>query len=150
VPPDRLAPLPLVLFDGDCGVCARVAERLATRHGPGVADWRPWQGEPTLPPGLSPERLEREIVMVRPDGTALGGHRVFRAILSRTPGWRALGLAMWIPGVGLAAALVYRAVASRRRWVSRRLGLTACSLRRSIKPSSSRALSDPTATSTGG
>jgi predicted DCC family thiol-disulfide oxidoreductase YuxK len=125
---DRLA-RPLVLFDGDCGVCARVAERLAARHGRAVAEWRPWQGEPALPAGLTPDRLEREIVMVRADGSTLGGHRVFRAILARTPGWRGLGLAMWIPPVGLVAQLAYRAIAARRRWISLRLGLNACGVR---------------------
>jgi predicted DCC family thiol-disulfide oxidoreductase YuxK len=117
---------PVVLYDGDCGVCQRVADRLSTRHGEGVAVWRPWQGEPSLPAGLTQKRLEREIVMVAPGGALVGGHRVFAHLLQRTRGWRALGLLIALPGPGLLARLVYRLVAARRRWLSRRLGLNAC------------------------
>lgn len=119
---------PVVLYDGDCGVCQRVAEGLSSRHGEAVALWRPWQGEPSLPEGLTQERLEREIVMVEPGGALVGGHRVFAYLLRRTRGWRALGLLIALPGPGLLARLAYRAFAARRRWLSLRLGLSACRL----------------------
>jgi predicted DCC family thiol-disulfide oxidoreductase YuxK len=121
---------PVVLYDGDCGVCQRVADGLSMRHGEGVAVWRPWQGEPSLPAGLTQERLEREIVMVEPGGALVGGHRVFAHLLRRTRGWRALGLLIALPGPSLLAGLVYRLFAARRRWLSLRLGLSACRLPR--------------------
>lgn len=129
--PGRAAPI--VLYDGDCGVCQRVAEGLAARHGEEVAVWRPWQGETSLPAGLTQARLEREIVMVEPGGALVGGHRVFAHLLRRTRGWRALGLLIALPGPGLLARLVYRVFAARRRWLSLRLGLNACRLPRRIQ-----------------
>jgi predicted DCC family thiol-disulfide oxidoreductase YuxK len=118
----------LVLFDGDCGLCQQVASWLAARHGDSVARWRPWQGEAALPPGVDVERLEREIVLVRRDGATVGGHRAFAVVLRRTPGWRAVGLLLALPGVEAIAGWVYRRVARHRRWVSQRIGLAACAL----------------------
>lgn len=125
---------PVVLYDGDCGICQRVADGLSRRHGTGVAVWRAWQGEPSLPAGLTEERLANEIVMVAPGGALVGGHRVFAHVLGRTPGWRALGILIALPGPSLLARLVYRVFAARRRWVSLRLGLSACRLPRRIEP----------------
>ena len=134
-PPLAAGPVgPVVLYDGDCGVCQRVADGLSMRHGPEVAVWRPWQGEPSLPAGLTQERLEREIVMVEPGGALIGGHRVFARVLRRTRGWRALGLLIALPGPSLLARLIYRLFAARRRWLSLRLGLNACRLPRRIEP----------------
>ena len=130
-PLDAPAPVPVILYDGDCGVCQRVAAGLTARHGGSVAVWRPWQGEPQLPPGLSTSRLGREVVMVGAGGELIGGHRVFARVLRRTPGWRGLGLLLGVPGAGVVARLVYRLIASRRRWLSQRLGLQACPLPRS-------------------
>ncbi len=132
-PLDLASTAPVVLYDGDCGVCQRVADRLSTRHGDDVAVWRPWQAETALPAGLTRARLEREIVMIGPGGELVGGHRVFAHVLRRTPGWRALGLLIALPGPGLVARLVYRLFAARRRWLSLRLGLNACRLPRRIE-----------------
>ena len=118
----------LILFDGDCGVCDRVATAMAARHGAEIAIWRAWQREPSLPAGLTPQRLAREIVLVRDGGEVLGGAMAFAALWRRMPGWRLAGAALAAPGLRVVAALVYRLVASRRRWLSQRLGLQACAL----------------------
>jgi predicted DCC family thiol-disulfide oxidoreductase YuxK len=118
----------LVLFDGDCGVCDRIAAAMTARHGPEAAIWRPWQREAALPAGLTADRLAREIVLVRGDGAVVGGAMVFAALWRRMPGWRLVGAALAAPGIRTVAALAYRMVASRRRWLSQRLGLRACAL----------------------
>lgn len=115
----------IMLYDGDCGVCARVAAAFSRRLARGGVEWRPWQREAALPEGVTADRLMNEIVLVEA-GRIYGGASAFARHFAVTPGWRWLGWLMALPGVAYLSAFVYRQVARRRSSLSRRLGFAVC------------------------
>lgn len=115
----------LALYDGDCGVCARVVAVLAPRTSAAI-DWRPWQGEAVLPAGAGPQRLERELVFVDAHGATHGGARAFAAILRHVRGAHWLGVSLAAPGIRCAADAAYSLFARHRARISQLLGLTSC------------------------
>jgi predicted DCC family thiol-disulfide oxidoreductase YuxK len=117
------------LYDGDCGICTAVAARMQRAHGAGVAEWRCWHAEASLPEGVSAESLGRSIALVRGDGGIERGFVAFRHLFLRTPGLRLLGACCHLPGVSLLGRVVYALVARYRVRISRMIGLDACVVR---------------------
>ena len=90
-----------------------------------------------LPAGLTSEDVERAAWYV--DGErAHGGFAAFRRLSLVLPVLWLLAPLLWVPGMGLVGGFIYRGIATRRRAISLRLGLAACSLRRLPPPVSER------------
>ncbi len=103
----------LLLFDADCGFCARAAA-VAPRLRLDV-DVKPLQDVDLRPLGVSADRAKREIPLVAPDGRVRYGHEAVAGALAtggRLPHLAARIMLSW-PIDGLAAA-VYRLVARNR------------------------------------
>jgi predicted DCC family thiol-disulfide oxidoreductase YuxK len=124
----------LLVFDADCGFCARFARSALVRS----ARARPIgsqaiAGDPALAGivrerGIDPRIFARAMVLID-DERVLIGARAFNALLHRSGGWRAaLALALSCPLVLALETLVYRAIAAQRRRISICLGTRACTL----------------------
>lgn len=115
----------VMLYDGDCGLCEWTARRLARR---GVT-WRPWQGEPTLPAGITTKQLDQGVLLLLPDGRRRQGFLALRALAWRVPWLLPLAALALLPGVSHLGRAAYRLVATRRARISARLGLRSCRVR---------------------
>jgi predicted DCC family thiol-disulfide oxidoreductase YuxK len=116
-------PVPLLIWDGDCGFCRRSVEHLRIRLGDRVA-YEPYQTAHTRFPEIPVEGFRAAVHLVEPDGrVSRGAEAVFRA-LSYGRG-RAAGLPLavyrFVPGFAALAEWGYRLVASHRPLASRLL-----------------------------
>jgi predicted DCC family thiol-disulfide oxidoreductase YuxK len=118
----------LFLYDGDCGFCAAVVDRLSRMRGGDGFDWRAYQTVQPLPRGLDEAALERAAFLLLPDGRTLRGFDAFRALARRLPALRPWAWLLWLPPVPPLGRALYRLIASHRRRLSAWLGLRACTL----------------------
>ena len=103
-----------LLFDGECGFCARVAAWVAARDREGRLRVVPAQEAPSPPltPALA-EACAEALHLVTPRGRALrGGDAVIYTL--GAIGWRGLARALWRRPLRDAVAIGYRFVAARR------------------------------------
>lgn len=122
---------PVVIFDGDCGICNATRQWVQRRDRASRLSWQPYQRAdlPGLVPGLTPEQASRAVYFVQPDGQYYRGARAIFETLRYLPGgWRWLGWIGTLPPVNWLAAIVYRIVAQHRTRISRWLRLDACRL----------------------
>ncbi|MFQ5482015.1 MAG: lipase maturation factor family protein [Nitrospinaceae bacterium] len=110
---------PLLIFDGDCHFCRRLAAgwKLVTRD---RVDYAPFQKVGDRYPGISKERFDASVQLVLPNGDVIeGAQAVFRA-LAFAPRW---GRWFWLyrkaPGFAPLTEKVYAWVARRRSYFSR-------------------------------
>lgn len=126
---------PWLIFDGDCAFCTTtaswVAERLHRAAGPN-ARLVAWQFTDLAALGTSPDRAQREVLWVTPDGEIHGGAAAFAQWLKfggldlRGPPYAVLGQLMDLPPVRPLAAAVYRLIARNRHRMPG--GSPACAL----------------------
>lgn len=115
----------LVLWDGDCGLCRRLARSLQRRIAKRPMYLLPYQA---VSAELAPElraACADALHVVKEDGTILEAGRAVTAILAAA-GWRRLAR---LARSRLGSRLVesgYRIVARHRRRLSRWLGLQSC------------------------
>jgi predicted DCC family thiol-disulfide oxidoreductase YuxK len=110
--------VPWLVFDGDCAFCTSaatwVAERLHRLAGPN-ARLAPWQFSDLAALGTTPERAQREVLWVTPEGAISGGAAAFADWLRFRGGpYGVVGRAMGLPVVRRLAAAVYRLIAQNR------------------------------------
>jgi len=120
-----------VLFDGDCGVCQKLAQMAADRDPAHRLRFSAFQRADlaALSPGLTRDMAARSVYVVAPDGARWRGARAVFEIMRRLPGvWGWLGRIGALPPVSLLAEPVYRLAAHHRTRLSRWLGLTQCRL----------------------
>ena len=118
---------PLLVFDGDCGVCTRLAAlvpHLTTR-----VEVQPHQALDLGPLGLTVAQCDAALQFVHADGGVSSAQDAVAALLehSRSPLPR-LGAALRVPFVDGLAGLGYRWVARNRHRLPG--GTPACSLPR--------------------
>lgn len=113
-----------VLFDGDCGICARLAagwERTLRRAGYAVAPLQAEWVRARL--GADLEDLLRDILLFQPPATIYRGAdaylRVMRGIWWLAP----LGMLLRLPGLYQLTKFSYRQFAANRHRISRSCGL---------------------------
>ncbi len=111
------SPVPILIYDGDCGFCTSVAVGISRRWR-APAEARSWQslGEGGLAQlGLTPEAARQAAWWVDGEGRRFRGHRAVAKALLAARGWRrGVGGAILIPPVSWAAAVGYRVVVRYR------------------------------------
>lgn len=106
-------PRPVLVYDGDCGFCAKSA-RLVGGRVPVDAEVVAYQAADLAALGTTAERAAREALWIE-DGRVYGGARAVARLLVRAGGpWRALGLLACVPPVSWLARAVYVLVAANR------------------------------------
>jgi predicted DCC family thiol-disulfide oxidoreductase YuxK len=117
----------VLLFDGACAFCSRWAARLLRWLPEGAVEARSFRepGALALLPGVSPERCERALQLVRADGRVFEGAEAAVQAL-RHGRWGLLARAYYAPGIRQAADAVYRLTAGNRF----RIGGGGCAGRR--------------------
>ena len=108
--------LPVLVYDGDCGICTRTAHWVAHRlpEGDGTAV-EPWQRL-----DLAPTDVESAAWWIDGNGVKHSGHRAVAASLRAIGGrWGAVGRLLSVPPVSWLAQAVYSVVAANRRRFSR-------------------------------
>jgi predicted DCC family thiol-disulfide oxidoreductase YuxK len=109
---------PVVLYDGDCGLCTWTATN-GQRWLPADVIIQPWQGADLSAFGLTEQDVRRAVQWVpADDGKPLAGHRAIAAwlVASGLP-WSMPGRLLLIPPVSWLAACGYRMIARHRHQI---------------------------------
>lgn len=113
------APLPVVVFDGDCGFCRRCVLWLRARTGERV-DYRPYQEVHAQFPQVEPAAFARAVHLIDTDGRASSGATAVARVLRFAPGWGWAPLVhRFVPGAAWISERAYRIVADHRVGFSR-------------------------------
>lgn len=105
---------PTLVYDGDCGFCARCAA-LARRLANGRYDVRAWQDLDLAAAGLTAADCVAAAQWVDPGHEPVAGHRAIAAALRQGPWWcRPVGSLLGAPALQRPAAATYRWVATHR------------------------------------
>jgi predicted DCC family thiol-disulfide oxidoreductase YuxK len=109
---------PLLIWDGECGVCRKVIDRLAHRVGEHV-DAAPYQEVAARFPDIPEPLFARALHLIEPDGTVhVGARAVYRA-LAHGGHPAAAWCHAHVPGVAAASDIAYRLIARHRPWFAR-------------------------------
>lgn len=111
-----------VVYDGECGVCTRLAAALRRRDRGGVFEIVPSQGGGVRArfPWIPASAYDESVQVVRAsDGTTWSGAAAIGAIAEELPRWRAVA---WVIRIPLARRLVDMAY----RWFARNRGRVGC------------------------
>lgn len=113
----------VVLFDGDCRVCAQGMKQLRLWVKPDDAALLSFRDEGVLGrfPGLKAEACEQAMQLVRRDGQVFAGAEAIVQVL-RHHAVGALAKAYYAPGLRQLADAVYRYIAKRRFRIAGRTG----------------------------
>ncbi|MBO8202070.1 DUF393 domain-containing protein [Streptomyces smyrnaeus] len=134
-PPVTNRPLPVLVYDGDCGFCT-TAVRFGERHVRPRCVSEPWQfldRTELAALGITRERAEHEVLWVTPTGTVYGGAQALaKALLSAGGAWPVAGAVLTLPPFRWAAHMGYRLVAANRHRLPG--GTAACAVTRSGDP----------------
>jgi predicted DCC family thiol-disulfide oxidoreductase YuxK len=105
----------ILAFDGQCGICTRVVNRLARWNRTGRLRIEPWQDpEVAERVGVPDDRLTESAWWLDSSGAVFAGAHAMNAALSAALG---TPLPLWIyrlPGIGALQDVVYRWVAAHR------------------------------------
>lgn len=131
---------PVLLYDGDCGVCTRatglITARCADRRGlhvPTDAEVATFQTADLGALGTTAEHAEYELLWVATDGRVHGGAQAVAELLLDAGGlWRPLGLLIRTPPFRWIAHGLYRLVANNRDRLPG--GTPACALPADRRP----------------
>jgi hypothetical protein len=114
-----------VLYDGDCGVCTRLAltwrptfSRLGLETAPLQSPWVPKRT------GLSLPELLTDVCLLETDGTLISGPNVYRYVMRRLWWAYPFYLLSKVPGLSHAFDWAYRAFARHRTRISASCGLS--------------------------
>ena len=105
---------PLLIFDGECGFCRRLAARGRRVLGERV-DLAPYQEVAASHPDIPRQRFAETIHLVEPDGRwSTGAEAVFRALAHAPRGGLWLAVYQRVPGFAPVSEWCYRLVARHR------------------------------------
>ncbi len=133
----------ILLYDGDCGVCTRLAGFVARRLRPGAPEGTlayeisAYQDADLQPLGLTPAQCEAALQWVDSGGRIFRAQDAVARLLLASAAWaRPLGMVLLAPGVHALAGLIYRAVAANRSRLPG--GTPACQLPAGQRPGAAR------------
>ncbi|GAA4108731.1 hypothetical protein GCM10022415_01490 [Knoellia locipacati] len=127
---------PVLVYDGDCGVCTKLARFVTTtvRPAPESFSVSAYQDLDLDALGLTPEQCDEALQWVARGGRVSSAQdAVARVLLAGRLPFRPLGAVILVPGVNALAGLVYRWVALNRHRLPG--GTPACSLPAAQRPS---------------
>ncbi|PRY63263.1 putative DCC family thiol-disulfide oxidoreductase YuxK [Knoellia remsis] len=127
---------PVLVYDGDCGVCTRLSRLTTTRVRAHAGDFAvsAYQDADLDALGLTPEQCDAALQWVGSDGRiSTGQDAVARTLLAGRLPFKPIGAAILAPGVNALAGLAYRWVARNRHRLPG--GTPACSLPAAQRPS---------------
>ena len=108
------SPRPVVVFDGDCGICTTLAGVIERRLRPPAAV-QPWQRLDLAAYGLTDLECIEALQYVDTDGTVYAAERAVARLLRASRPWaRPAGIVLELPGIRSLAGVVYRWVARNR------------------------------------
>lgn len=116
------SPLPVLIFDGDCGFCTRTARWIERRlrpqagpDGPAPVPVQPWQALCLADFGLSEADVSTAAYWVDAAGHPWRGSQgIARALVAMGQPWALAGWAMMVPPISWLARGVYRLIADNR------------------------------------
>jgi predicted DCC family thiol-disulfide oxidoreductase YuxK len=109
--------LPVLVFDGGCGICTRCA-RWVEHRVPGTT--QPWQVLDLRSINLSPTDVADYAWWVAPGDVRRRGHRAIAGALRAVGGgWGIVGRLLDVPPISWLAAIVYHLVARNRHHLRR-------------------------------
>ena len=120
------------VYDGTCGVCQAFMDYFKKRDVDGKLKFVAYQLADlnSISPDLTEKMADRAMYFVRTDGTRMGGARGIYEVLKRLPGlWGIFGAVMAFSPLSILSEPLYRAFASNRYYVSRKMGLRKCIIR---------------------
>ena len=121
-----------VVYDGTCGICQSFMDYFKKRDVGGKLEIIAYQLADlnSISPGLTEKMADKAMYFVRKDGTRFEGARGVYEVLKRLPGlWGFFGTAMSCSPLSVLSEPFYRAFASNRHHVSRKMGLRECNIR---------------------
>lgn len=125
----RPAPVPVLVYDGDCAFCSTSARVISTRLRRAPEDFAvlPWQRLDLDALGLTPAECDAAVRWVGADGIRYAGHVAIAHALRASRWWvRPAGVVLLAPGISRVAARAYAWVAANRHRLPG--GTPACSL----------------------
>lgn len=132
---DRASTTPVVVYDGDCGICTRLA-RLVTRRvrpHPGAFTVVAYQDAELGALALTARQCADALQWVEPDGHVRSAQHAVAAVLRHGRWWqRPVGGLLVLPGISALAGMGYRWVARNRSRLPG--GTPACSLPPEARP----------------
>jgi len=134
--PDPTRIVPILIYDGDCGICTRLARFTTGRLRRRESDFTvaAWQLLDLDDYGLTWQECDAAAQWVAGDGSIHSGENaIARTLLACRLPLRPLGALMLVPGVNALAAFVYRWVSANRHRLPG--GNPACSLPADKRPS---------------
>jgi len=112
--PSLPAPRPVVVFDGDCGICTTLAGVIERRLRPPAAV-QPWQRLDLAAYGLTDIDCIEALQYVDADGRVYAAELAVAQLLKASRPWaRPAGVLIGLPGIRSVAGVVYRWVARNR------------------------------------
>jgi len=122
-----------LLYDGDCGVCTRLAEilqELDSAHEFAIKPYRSFTEDDLKRYGLSYEDCSNRAYAITPIGKTYGGAFAVNYFFWRRFPWSLLVILIYaFPPLLLAELLCYYLIAKNRYRISRWLGLEACRIK---------------------
>lgn len=123
----------LLLFDGDCGVCSKLAEWAAERDGGRYFRVEPYfefSEEQLAPYGLNWADCTRAVQLITSEGKVVEGAFAVNRFLWRLPPFKPLVVILYLlfPLIGIEM-LGYAIVARNRHRISAALGMNECKIR---------------------
>lgn len=114
------------MYDGECGLCRRLADVARERSAAAGIEVFPLQdGRRLRATGVPEERARRAVYLVAPDGRRWSGAEAVArtALLLPGAGWSALGRLLLLPGLRELSEVGYRWVARNRGPLARLTGI---------------------------
>lgn len=127
---------PILIFDGDCGICTRLADLTTARlrRRPEDFDVTAWQHLELDEYPVTAEQCDAAAQWVDARGRVWSGQdAVAQTLIAGRPGLRLAGRLILLPGVNRLAGVVYRWVAANRHRLPG--GTPVCSMPADRRPS---------------
>ncbi|MGU3498385.1 thiol-disulfide oxidoreductase DCC family protein [Mycobacterium sp. C31M] len=105
----------VLIFDGKCGMCTRVRNRLLRMDRTGRLRTEPMQAPGVIERvGVDAERLKESVWWLDSTGAVYGGAKAMNAAVATALGTRLPLVVYTVPGIGRSQERVYRWVAEHR------------------------------------
>lgn len=126
---------PVLVYDGDCSVCTKLARIVTTRLRPTPSRYAvsAWQDLDLTSLGLTPEACDGALQWVDTNGRVHAAQNAVARLLLASRLWaRPAGAVLLMPGINQLAGVIYRWVAVNRDRLPG--GTPACSLPAAQRP----------------